>query len=278
MAFDAMTTKHTFANALAMAECSQFAYLMNESAIKEKVAAAVGGNRSLKAFKFLDNAQTHTQGFMAAFDDAIVLSFRGTEHVADWVQDSRIRLVPFRNLGLIHRGFRNAFDSVHPEIKSTLQQWSGAGRTLWITGHSLGGALALVAAAYLRFPADPTLTLPRPVAGLYTFGQPRVGTMSFCQACDGNFGGFHFRYVNNRDIVPRIPPREIGYWHTRSIHYIDTDGNIHDDPAWWQVVLDRVRAGVAALRDLQARNPKTDLIEDHAIGKYVAAIKQSLGS
>lgn len=277
MALDAATTKHTFANALAMAQSSEIAY-RDETVVKNGIEKIVGGNRTLQDFKFLDNALTHTQGFLAGFEDAIVLGFRGTEHLRDWLQDGQIKLVPFRQIGLVHLGFRNAVDSVYDEIESTLQQWSGRGRTLWITGHSLGGALALVAAAYLRFPADPTKTLPRPIAGLYTFGQPRTGTVNFCQSCDGNFGSTYFRYINNEDLVTRVPPRELAYWHGGKDQYIDRNGAIHEDPAVWQIFLDRVIAGAAALRTFQLTNPKIGAIADHAIGDYVAAIKKNLGA
>jgi len=276
MALDPMDTKHSLANAIAMAECSQLAY-QDAPIIKSGIAKIIGGNRSLKEFKFISNRRTNTEVFMAGFEDAIILCFRGTAGVSDIAQDGQIALVPFRNLGLIHFGFRNAFDSVYAEIEATLEQWSGMGRTLWITGHSLGGALALLAAAHLRFPADPTKTLPRPIAGLYTFGQPRVGTANFCQACDANFGSYYFRYVNNEDIVTRIPPRELGYWHAGKTRYIDKDGKIHDDPAWWQVFLDRVAAGLEALRELQAKQPKIGLIHDHGIVHYIAAIRKILG-
>jgi triacylglycerol lipase len=273
MALNARTTKHSFANALAMAELSEIAY-RDIVAIRTGIEQAVGGTRSLKEFKFIDNPATHTQAFMAGFDDAIVLSFRGTEHLQDWIQDAQLVLVPFRQVGLVHIGFRNAIDSVYPEIESTLREWAGQGRTLWITGHSLGGALAMMAAAYLRFPADPTKTLPHPLAGLYTFGQPRTGTVTFCQACDGNFGTTYFRYINNEDIVTRIPPRELAYWHGGKDFYIDRNGAVHEDPAWWHVFLDRVVAGAMELRNLQVAQPHIGLIADHAIGDYAAAIRK----
>lgn len=173
MALDAKNTKHSLANALALAKCSQLAY-SSEGDIKRGLADVVGSK--LVEFKFLDNPVFNTQEFLAGFEEAIVLCFRGTENVADWLQDGQIALVPFRSIGLIHLGFRNAFDCVHTEVEDTLTAWSGKGRTLWITGHSLGAALAMVGSAYLRFPADPTKNVPKPIAGLYTFGQPRVGT------------------------------------------------------------------------------------------------------
>jgi triacylglycerol lipase len=273
MALDPKTTKHALQNALAMAQASQIAYL-HDTAIKSGLGTIIGDE--LDEFVFLDDPFTGSQGFLASFKQSIVICFRGTTDLADWLQDSQIRLVPFRSIGLIHIGFRNAIDSLSPTIETTLQKWSGKGRTLWVTGHSLGAALAHLTAAYLRFPADPTKTLPRPIAGLYTFGQPRVGTIDFCQACDGNCGSVYFRYVNHLDIVTRVPPRLLGYWHGGHVEYLDGNGVIHDDPAWWQIFLDQVEVGLDVLHKIQRRELKVEFIHDHFIAEYIAAIEKNL--
>jgi len=273
MALEPKNTKHSLNNALALAQASQLAY-SDAATIQAGIAQIIGGK--LDAFQFLDGGTTNTQGFLASFDDAIVLCFRGTQVIADWLQDAKIRLVPFRAGGLIHVGFRDALDSVYPTIDATLQQWSGKGRTLWITGHSLGAALGMLAGAYLRFPTDPTKTLPRPFAGLYTFGQPRVGTALYCRECDADFLSFYYRYVNNEDIVTRVPPRVLGYWHGGHVEYIDKDGVIHDDPSWWQAFLDQVEAGMDALHRLQAGQADFGAVQDHAIGRYIAAIQKNI--
>ena len=44
-----------------------------------------------------------------------------------------------------------------------------------------------------------------PFNGLYTYGQPRVGDPDFCGNCDTHFGDQYFRFVNNLDIVTRVP-------------------------------------------------------------------------
>ena len=109
-------------------------------------------------------------------------------------------------------------------------------------------------------------------AGLYTYGQPRVGTPDFCDVSQANFGSSYFRFVNKDDIVTRVPPRELAYWHGGHDRYINHQGVIQEDPVWWQIVLDRVKAGIGALRQLQVTRPVTDLIADHAIADYIKAI------
>jgi triacylglycerol lipase len=273
MALDPKTTKHSLQNALAMAQASEIAY-RKPAEISAGIGAIIGDQ--LDEFVFLHDPGTDSQGFLASFKQSIVLCFRGTTELEDWLQDAQIRLVPFRSKGLVHIGFRNAIDSLYPEIEKTLQKWSGKGRTLWVTGHSLGAALAHLATAYLRFPADPTMTLPRPIAGLYTFGQPRVGTVDFCRACDADFGSTYFRYINNNDIVTRVPPRLLGYWHGGRTEYLDSDGVLHDDPAWWQIFLDRVEVGMDVLRRMQQKQIQIEFIRDHAIAEYIAAIAKNI--
>ena len=141
----------------------------------------------------------------------------------------------------------------------------------------------MLTAAYLRFPADPTIRLPRPFAGLYTFGQPRVGTVPFCDACAADFGSMYFRYVNNQDIVTRVPPRGLGYWHTGHDEYIDANQVIREDPTMWQIFIDSVAVGISTLRKMQRgefsidpHNPAVPPITDHFMTNYIARIEKNL--
>jgi hypothetical protein len=85
---------------------------------------------------------------------------------------------------------------------------------LYITGHSQGGALAVLAAAMLHF--DPELDdLRQKLRGVYTFGQPMVGYRDFATSCSKQFGNKLFRHVYGNDLVPRQPPRSTG----RFVHF-----------------------------------------------------------
>ncbi|WP_437525432.1 lipase family protein [Sorangium sp. So ce726] len=82
-------------------------------------------------------------------------------------------------------------------------------KALYIGGHSLGGALAVLAAAEIH--RDPLLApLQRKVRGIYTFGQPMVGDAVFARTCDDRFGEKLFRHVYRRDAVPQFPPITMG--------------------------------------------------------------------
>lgn len=82
-------------------------------------------------------------------------------------------------------------------------------RALYITGHSLGGALAVLAAALIHI--DPELARVRDnLRGVYTYGQPMVGDQDFANRFQQEFGRKFFRHVYGRDVVPRLPPLTMG--------------------------------------------------------------------
>ena len=127
-----------------------------------------------------------TQGFVVRQDDAVFVSFRGTEplSLAQWVEDvsyASRSLLP--NLpGLVHGGFAGLFDNIKDSMWNAVEEVSGGNATrLFITGHSMGGALAVLAAAELQFNVERKKS---DVTAVYTFGQPRVGDPEFSAAYD----------------------------------------------------------------------------------------------
>ena len=80
---------------------------------------------------------------MAGNAEMIIIAFRGTEPTTlqDWMTDLKIRRKtgPY---GKVHRGFLKGFQVVWPEIRSVIKNWQTQAQSLWLTGHSLGGALA----------------------------------------------------------------------------------------------------------------------------------------
>ena len=124
----------------------------------------------------------------------LVLSFRGTESkkIKDWLTDLDARKTNSRGVG-VHTGFWNAWGLVKQQIQEDIAPLTGEGYTLYITGHSLGGALALIATREIG--NDST-------GACYTFGQPRVSEYGFARDIKTPI----YRVVNASDIVPRMPP------------------------------------------------------------------------
>lgn len=140
-----------------------------------------------------------TQAFLAKMtnddgsDGMLVLSFRGTElqEKADIWADLKADLTPIGGSYRVHRGFRDAFGKVEEEISNDLK--SHQRLPLYITGHSLGGALAILATSQLASDS---------LGACYTFGGPRVGESKLAD----NIKTPIYRIVNAADGVPRLPP------------------------------------------------------------------------
>lgn len=233
--FDTTTTKWSPANAKACAWLAQLVYERNADTVRQQLATELG----LTSCETLDAPSTDTQAFVASNARLIVVAFRGTElRPEDWKTDLRALLVPFMagqtafQGGLVHRGFLKAFTSIWDDVQAAINRQQSGGQTLWLTGHSLGGALATLAAAQLRLGAP-----RREVAGLYTYGCPRVGNLEFRAAFDTDFSARAFRYVNETDIVPRLAPENLGYTHVGKLLWFNFTGQISKDVGAYQALL-----------------------------------------
>ena len=159
----------------------------------------------------LSDHATDTQGFVAvrrAGDemDMAVVSFRGTENLQDWMTNLQYSMAPADSLppaanvsaARVHRGFRDAFMSVKDQMDRYLP--CAEGLPVFITGHSLGGALATLGVTHLS---------GRGLAACYTFGAPRVGNKGFSSSLQTPV----YRVVNPGDPVPHVPTPLRGYRH-----------------------------------------------------------------
>jgi hypothetical protein len=172
-----------------------------------------GGFELIRTFY---SKETDTQAFLAKSNDGYaVLAFRGTEVAKR--QDIRIDTQAMKISvleGRIHSGFRIAYDSVAKEIEKNVLKLDVP---LYITGHSLGAALATVATQQLEH----HLKIREMIAACYTFGSPRVGDSHY----DIEFKSPIYRVVNSTDIVTVIPLLAMGYVHIGDIRYLGrTDG------------------------------------------------------
>src|SRR5438445_464115 len=102
MPLEPRTSRHSRSNALALAKASGLAY-GGETDIKKGLMDAFGSDPL--EFRVIDDATQDSHCFMAGFDQAIVLAFRGTVDIQNWLSDAQVALVPYHHGGLIHRGF-----------------------------------------------------------------------------------------------------------------------------------------------------------------------------
>lgn len=139
-------------------------------------------------------------GFLLTSEQSSVLAFRGSGSAVDWVSDFIAQQTPYRpvkNSGYTHKGFTDIYMSARDQILTLMEQLP-ADKPLFITGHSLGGALATLAAA------DIAANTPIKSPIVYTFGAPRVGDPKFVRNYN-NLVGTHWRFQNEYDIVPHLP-------------------------------------------------------------------------
>lgn len=227
-----------------MAKLSQIAYLDGKEA-KPKIKEL-----GYTGHKFFENkgAQCHAVWNKEEY----VLAFRGTEptELSDILAD--LNVVPRSSMtyGLVHSGFRGEVDKFWTALR--IHQKDHREKTFYITGHSLGGAMATIATS--RFEEFTKVEL------LTTFGSPRVGTSKFVKHIETP----HMRFVNNNDIVTKVPLMIMGYKHHGTLQYINFYGNIRKLTTW-QMIKDRWRGWKSGI---------LDGAKDHGMHNYVIATEK----
>ena len=237
--------------ALLFGELSQIAYY-SETDVK-KLARKLGF--TTVEFYSIEGADSYR--FMNKND--LVVACRGTQpkEYNDIKADAKTWPVVAETAGRVHSGFKEEVDKLWPNIKEDLIR-EGKDRDVWITGHSLGGAMATIITS--RCKGDTGCPNPEE---LHTFGSPKVGWKSYT-----NYHNFvHYRWVNNADIVARIPFWWMGYRHHGRCMYFNHYGNLRNIHGW-QRVKDKWRGIFKGLK-----NFKFDPISDHNPIQYVQHLK-----
>ena len=129
--------------------------------------------------------KSDTQCFIAETDDVVLVSFRGTESLGDWLGNINI-FSENKDYGQVHQGFLNAYEVIHKELEQYLITEKNKQKKIWFTGHSLGGALASIAAAELYEKIN--------IHNVQTFGQPRLGDASLTDFFETNYSNKFFRF------------------------------------------------------------------------------------
>lgn len=207
-----------------------------------------------------------TQYLYARGPDYDVLICRGTEgKLADIRTDAQCPLVnwPLGSNSKAHQGFSAQADVILADL-SQQQPQAGLERPLWITGHSLGGALAILLALKLSQISGSKL------AGVVTFGQPKVGDVQLSQAITAQLLPFYRRYVNQRDIVPKLPPLP-DYRHSGQLYYFDDLDQLQLNPPRWLMLLDQVLCDAD-----QAEAALRQHLDDHKMKNYVSLLARQL--
>ena len=268
--FQPDASSFNLANAWWLAEASTLAYA------DEAFAAEWFRKAGLDEVRFFDKRST--QCFVASNREFAVVAFRGSEvwrrrgandgHdlTADLMTNADFWLANWTRGAKVHRGFKNALDEVWEDLFPYLAALQRRGCKIWMTGHSLGAALATLAAD--RYGE---------VQGVYTFGSPRVGNRRFKE----NYSIRAYRFVNGNDMVARVPPPGF-YVHVGEPRFIDHEGSIRDRPAESALAVSPCGGECGEKFSLEKNNlPKTpvfvpDAVIDHVPLLYAVLIWNNL--
>jgi pimeloyl-ACP methyl ester carboxylesterase len=149
-------------------------------------------------------------GFIAGNSDVAVIAFRGTDDRFDWIANGDFRqLADLDGPRRVHSGFGNAYRLFAKQIQDYLKEHQP--KHVWVTGHSLGGAMAACCAYELHKQGQP-------ISGVVTFGQPRIGNEALAKYLDSELDDRYLRLMNEGDPVPILPPcfgkLFPAYWHS----------------------------------------------------------------
>ncbi len=227
------------------AEVSMISYM----SIEECNIAA--GKLGFTNGKFFDTEGAQAYWFHNEWDSVVVC--RGTEphEWEDIKADANALTALAETVGKVHRGFKNEVDRVWPFIEEALEENK---KPLWFCGHSLGGAMANICAnrcALSYIESEPV--------GLFTYGSPRIG----CKKYVSHVEVPHNRWVNNNDVVCRVPPVFMGYRHNGEEKYIDRHGRLVK-LSGWRRVSDRIQGLLK-----EATRFRIDYLSDHSVIDYI---------
>ncbi|WP_052832988.1 lipase family protein [Bradyrhizobium sp. LTSP885] len=290
-ALSKFTARPSFAmdDARAMMWMSQLAYETDDPGkVKDILTAWQLDLKGLASNDPVSGLPPHSACFVAAAGrNATMIAFSGTDplKIEDWITDFTAAPSPDG----LHSGFKAAVDSIWPQIVPIIQQRPAAAQKLFFTGHSLGGALAIIAAERAMRELGATAT------AVTTFGGPRVGGLDFFNGYTTGLGNCTIRLVHGDDVVPTVPPG-LGntFLHVGRLIQCPTDGSFADPPTMSlddsnepdfvnglvQAGLDDFRA-LAAFRFIRRIGPRPldmfasvlpRIVRDHVPASYFSAL------
>jgi triacylglycerol lipase len=235
---------------LLFAQLSQLAYNDNVKEVKKQAKSI--GNFTTIEFYNRDGAQA----YRFQNKDDMVIACRGTQPAEFNDIKADLNAVPViaETVSRVHKGFKAEVDELWPMVLEDIQDKINGKQKLWFTGHSLGAAMTTIMASRC-FHSD-AIKNPEEV---YTYGSPRVGWPKYCES----LGIVHHRWVNNNDIVTRVPLWIMGYRHNGQEHYLNAYGNVRT-PTGYQRFKDRWRGMWMGLKQ-----GTVDNFSDHSMVNYI---------
>ncbi|MGK7882900.1 MAG: hypothetical protein AB4060_22790 [Crocosphaera sp.] len=261
-----------------------------EEAVRLTLKAWGCSHEDIKKTIFIDSQEIRdeegnyiggTQGLIVFHKNTVIIGFRGSEKkVNDWRTNFKMRSrkliyfpgeqqeegplsVLFSDEPRVHRGFLLAFNAIlqdEKKVNSVIKKLQSENNNnepkmnVWLTGHSLGGAIAILAANYLREKGID-------VSGVYTFGAPRVGNKHYRNLINKRLKYQYWRFMNENDPVPDLPFPELIYRYSREGCMLRLNKNNDYD------ILRRIDQEGKRIR-LGAYHGNLKSVGDHSLSEY----------
>ncbi len=204
--------------ALILAYASAFAYNFEMDKLEGELENEINIT-SIKPFNLPDNKSPDISGFLGTYQDYMLIAFRGSTNFKDWKanlrfwqnKDIHTPVEKDNSVHKVHGGFDQLINKNWHELLSLVEEYNNKSRKLLLTGHSLGGALAVLTSNRLISKRISSIQ----IQAVYTYGAPRVGDLNFQNAYNQNL--IHYRFEYGNDPVPHVPPT---FKHTGKIIYL----------------------------------------------------------
>lgn len=170
-------------------QCVELAWLVYRDPLK---AGAMATERfGYQYHHHLSRRDGRDHAFVVRDAHYTVVAFRGSDQINDWLTNLRMWTIA-TPWGGVHRGYHDVANSFSEELRAILAD-DPQQRPVVLTGHSMGGAIAVLAGLLLGDRFAP--------GGIFTFGQPQVGTRAFVRAFADRYPAPLFRFVNGADAI-----------------------------------------------------------------------------
>ncbi len=238
---------------------------------------------------WIDRDSTEVLMTSTTSNNDVIVTFRGTEEITDWVVNLQFNQVPlFPNAANLstnlyhmllpptgdndnvvpiqaHQGFHQVY-ALYQDILKLIRPHV-KGRRVYVTGHSLGGANAHLFSTLLALSQPGTTEVQ-----CITYGQPRVGNLGMKMLVEQIYNLNMWRLVNQDDVVPRIPLPSQGFLHAGHYYYRNSPQNNNRTGAYYRQIGDATQnyEGIPDLTYAQLGNSDpNNFVRDHSMELYI---------
>lgn len=204
-----------------LAVCSAYAYADSEAVSMIMARLGLSDNLCRRVELSVDAMFIHSTGFVVQSRSGrvAILCYRGTQplNLLSWLvsldlEPERLEYGFGGRRGTVHGGFYRNTRATRYKVMNILEELDDRLEALYVTGHSLGGAMASLMGVMIRHEDRYRKRLAGRLKAVYTFGQPMVGDPGFADSCreDPFLDRDVIRYIHGDDVIPHLPPASSG--------------------------------------------------------------------